>query len=277
LIAAQFRQETFEEIHKLNFLFESRFQKGFESLYAMRNLPNTIGLILSALLALLLASFAWHFTRRIRSSLTNLETAAKKVSGGEHGYQAPILHGDEIGSVTKAFNAMTRELAQTVVGKELLEEKNRELEQFSYDLNALMKSICEDLEVLIQTSEARIDCTNLPTIHADHVQMKQLFQNLIGNAIKFRKKDVPPHVRIESKQVNEKLVEIRIMDNGIGFDNKFVERIFMPFKRLHTRDEFKGNGIGLAICKKIVQRHGGTIHAQSVEGIGTTFLLQLAA
>jgi signal transduction histidine kinase len=116
----------------------------------------------------------------------------------------------------------------------------------------------------------------LPTVEADPVQMRQLLQNLIGNALKFRKPGESPVVRVEGAPTKG-IVHLSISDNGIGFDQKYAGRIFKLFQRLHERGAYEGSGMGLAICRKIVERHGGQISARSEPGRGTTFLIDLPA
>ena len=107
--------------------------------------------------------------------------------------------------------------------------------------------------------------------------MTQLFQNLIGNALKFRREEEAPHVKIRSKEVGD-TYEIYVEDNGIGFDEKHLDKIFLPFRRLHGRSsEYEGVGMGLAICKKVVERHGGKITARSQVDKGSTFIVTLPA
>jgi light-regulated signal transduction histidine kinase (bacteriophytochrome) len=106
--------------------------------------------------------------------------------------------------------------------------------------------------------------------------MTQLFQNLIGNAIKYKQNGQPPKVKIYSRLRRDRAA-IYVEDNGIGFDEKYLERIFAPFERLHGRSEYEGVGMGLAICRKIVERHGGTITAKSAPGKGSTFIVRLPA
>lgn len=137
------------------------------------------------------------------------------------------------------------------------------------DCNTVLRQAIDNLRVAIAQSNATITYDPLPTLTADPTQLVQLFQNSIGNAIKFCR-DEPPQVHISAQlQDNEWLFGVR--DNGIGIKAQYLDRIFEIFKRLHTRREFPGTGIGLAICKKIVERHGGRIWAESVPGVGTTF------
>jgi len=150
----------------------------------------------------------------------------------------------------------------------------------SVRLNELVKEVCGDLEIAIQQSEATISFDPLPTVYADPMQMRQLFQNLIGNALKFQAKDRPPMISlkaVDGDDIKRGFYRIAISDNGIGFDPKFAERIFQVFERLHTKQDYQGTGIGLAICKKIVERHGGSIKAESAENVGTTFFVDLPA
>jgi signal transduction histidine kinase len=109
-------------------------------------------------------------------------------------------------------------------------------------------------------------------VEADALQMEQLFQNLLSNALKFRRPDVPLEIRIESR-VGESFCEILVVDNGIGFEEKYSERIFMVFERLHGRDKYPGTGVGLAICRRIMERHGGYISAQGKPGEGAIFTM----
>ncbi len=150
------------------------------------------------------------------------------------------------------------------------------------DLNDIVKQVVADLEVRIEQTSGRVEFNNLPTIEADATQMRQLFQNLIGNALKFHQPGTPPVVRIECRTStgsmfgpNASRCEIRVTDNGIGFDEKYLDRIFTIFQRLHGRHEYEGTGIGLAVCRKIVDRHGGVITAKSLPGHGSTFILTL--
>ena len=143
------------------------------------------------------------------------------------------------------------------------------------DLNQVAKEVLEDLEILLKNSEGEVKLGELPTVDADELQMRQLLQNLIANALKFKKETVPPVVALTAKNLNGRMWEIRVEDNGIGFEQQYAERIFKPFERLHGRTKFEGSGVGLAICQKIVLRHNGTIRAESELDKGTTFIITL--
>ena len=152
----------------------------------------------------------------------------------------------------------------------------------SVDLNDVLDATLENLQVLLEESDGVIDREPLPTIQADPTQMRQLFQNLVGNALKYHRPDVPPRVRVRAEirsapddAATGQIAEIRFEDSGIGFDEQHVNAIFEPFKRLHTSGEFEGTGLGLAICKRIVERHGGSLTAHSRPGEGSTFVVTL--
>ncbi len=155
------------------------------------------------------------------------------------------------------------------------------------DLNAVIRGVLSDLEVAIEQKAAIIELGPMPEIDGDPVQLRQLFQNLVSNALKFQLPGVAPRVWIQSKGLaaagvpglesksNAELCEITVRDNGIGFDPKFGEQIFVVFQRLHNRSEYEGTGIGLAVCRKITDRHGGTLVAKSAEGQGAEFIVTL--
>jgi two-component system, LuxR family, sensor kinase FixL len=120
-----------------------------------------------------------------------------------------------------------------------------------------------------------VKISELPNAEVDVSQIRQLFQNLIGNALKYHKEGIDPIVNITGKVIGGENIEVVVEDNGIGFDEKYSERIFQPFQRLHGKSEFEGTGMGLAICKKIVDRHNGTITVKSTLGKGSTFFITL--
>lgn len=156
-------------------------------------------------------------------------------------------------------------------------------------LESVVQQSLENLAIAIGESKAQIEVQPLPMVLGDATQLGQLFQNLLSNALKFRHKDIPPRVSIRVQQVAESAVpatikpsrpqaqyyQIDIADNGIGFDEKYTDRIFQMFQRLHGKQEFAGTGVGLAICQKVAVNHGGGIIATSQPGLGATFSIFL--
>jgi signal transduction histidine kinase len=143
------------------------------------------------------------------------------------------------------------------------------------NFNQVIKEALLNLEASISESKGIVNLEALPTIEADPTQIRQLFQNLIGNALKYCAEGVTPVINISSQPGSDNKINIFIKDNGIGFEQEYANRIFGLFQRLHGRTEFPGTGMGLAICKKIVERHGGTIKAKSAPGKGSTFIITL--
>lgn len=155
------------------------------------------------------------------------------------------------------------------------------------DLGEILQEVLIDMETYIEELGGRVDIEELPVIDADPTHMRQLFQNLVSNALKYQREGVSPHIEIknviaESDQRNKgtgldgcEYCSIIVKDNGIGFDEKYLDQIFDVFQRLHRRFEYSGTGMGLTICRRIVERHGGTITAKSKPGEGATFIITL--
>lgn len=149
------------------------------------------------------------------------------------------------------------------------------------DLNEVLRQVTSDLELQLERTGGRVEGGGLPTIVADATQMRQLLQNLIGNALKFSKPEEPPVVKVQGRVLpgsaggEGAVCELTVEDNGIGFEPKHAERIFGVFQRLHGRDTYEGTGMGLAICRKITERHRGTITAGSRPGEGARFTVRL--
>ena len=145
------------------------------------------------------------------------------------------------------------------------------------DLGKAVEEALTNLSVLREETNGSVEVGELPTVEGDKIQMTQLFQNLIGNALKFHRKGEFPRVKIHSRLIHGErsdegdIYEIRVEDDGIGFDETYLTRIFVPFQRLHGKSEYEGVGIGLAICRKIVERHHGIITATSKPGKGAVF------
>jgi signal transduction histidine kinase len=148
-------------------------------------------------------------------------------------------------------------------------------------LDDVVRDVLTDLETRIEATGAEVSLSPLPTIQADATHMRQLFQNLLGNALKFVRPGVPPRIRVAAERAGNGCGSrawcISVQDNGIGFDEKYLDRIFTVFQRLQGRAAYEGTGIGLAICRRIVERHGGSITARSTPGEGSTFFVTLPA
>lgn len=184
---------------------------------------------------------------------------------------------DKINSSTKRMTDLIRD----VLGFSELAKTARAFEKT--DLNQVVRHILNDFDLIIEQREAKVTYSNLPIIDAIPLQMSQLFGNLISNALKYSKADVAPIIQISGADLSEKekhsfdidhnvdYFKIEITDNGIGFDQKYSDQIFNIFQRLHGKDEFAGTGIGLAMCRKILQNHNGEVVAKSALGIGTVF------
>jgi signal transduction histidine kinase len=143
------------------------------------------------------------------------------------------------------------------------------------DLGVIARDVIGDLETTIADAGGQVEIGELPAIDADPLQIRRLLQNLIGNAIKYRRPNVPPVVRVASSGGSRGQCVITVSDNGIGFSQAHAEKIFGMFERLHNRAQYAGSGIGLAVSRKIVERHGGTIAATSSIGQGATFMVTL--
>jgi light-regulated signal transduction histidine kinase (bacteriophytochrome) len=147
---------------------------------------------------------------------------------------------------------------------------SRPLDLQLVDSGQVVDQVIGDLGPSIEETGARIERDELPTVYADRLQLHQLFQNLIANALKFQKPGVAPEVRVSARSDDGQWT-FSVSDNGIGIEPQYLQRIFVLFQRLHSRAEYPGTGIGLAICKKIVERYGGTMRVESEPGRGTTF------
>ncbi|WP_018612127.1 sensor histidine kinase [Segetibacter koreensis] len=154
------------------------------------------------------------------------------------------------------------------------------------DLKSLTEELLKDFEILVEEKKATIIIGDLPMIEVNPGQIRQVLQNIISNAIKFSRQDVSPEIHISGTRICDNLYDsdpltdgpyacIRIKDNGIGFDEKYMSNVFTLFKRLHPKDKYEGTGIGLAIAKRIIEKHNGNITARSTEGVGSEFIIVL--
>ncbi|GAB3714757.1 hypothetical protein GCM10027592_54770 [Spirosoma flavus] len=245
-----------------------------------------------------------HSVQDLQRSNQNLEQFAYIAS---HDLQEPLRkiqsfgdilinqYGTQIGEGSQYLDRMQKAAGRmSTLIRDLLTFSRISTRQDStrrISLNDVVKSVLTDLELSIQESGVTLQVESLPDVLGDRSQLGQLFQNLLSNALKFRRNDVKPTIVIRSQQV--KMADlpnsvrparqvpiynrIDVADNGIGFDEKYVERIFQVFQRLHNRSEFAGTGIGLAICDKVVANHGGAITATSKPGQGATFIMYFPA
>jgi light-regulated signal transduction histidine kinase (bacteriophytochrome) len=164
--------------------------------------------------------------------------------------------------------ARMKQLIEDLLAYSRVGTKGKELVPVS--LEAPLKRALTNLHAAIQESGAAVTADALPTVDGDEVQLAQVFQNLMGNALKFRSKERAPHIHVGAQEEAGEW-HISVADNGIGIEPQYFERIFMLFQRLHAMGEYPGTGIGLAICKKVAERHGGRIWVTSTPGAGSTF------
>ena len=179
--------------------------------------------------------------------------------------------------LTRMLNAATR--MRTLINDLLLYSQigTRNQPLVRTDLAAIAREVAADLETTIAEAGGRVILGELPTIEADPLQMRQLLQNLLGNALKYRRESDPPVVQLSAVDQGDGRWAIVVADNGIGFSEQQASKIFRMFVRLHGRGQYDGSGIGLAICRKIAERHHGTIAATSIPGQGATFTVTLPA
>ncbi|MCS7305054.1 MAG: PAS domain S-box protein [Thermoguttaceae bacterium] len=230
-----------------------------------------------------LEQFAYIASHDLQEPLRKIRTFGERLQ---------MKCGEQLDEVGKECLARMQDAAQRmqrlIDGLLTLSRVTTQAQEFvPVNLEEVVREVVRDLEAQIEKVQGRVEIGHLPTIQADPLQMRQLFQNLIGNALKFHRPDVPPLVRVWGRYLRdrtqratgqpetEEFCRIVVEDNGIGFEEKYADRIFQMFQRLHPRDVYEGTGVGLAICRKIVQRHGGTITAQSTPGKGSTFICLL--
>jgi light-regulated signal transduction histidine kinase (bacteriophytochrome) len=195
---------------------------------------------------------------------------------GELGEQG----ADYIGRMQRATSRM-----QTLINDLLMFSRvTTKAEPFTdVDLGAVARETVEDLEAQIDRVRGRVEVGDLSSVEAEPLQMRQLFQNIISNSLKFHKEGEAPVVEVSGRRVGSnggggaERYEIRFRDNGIGFDQKYTEKIFGVFQRLHGRGKYEGTGIGMALCRKIAEHHGGDIAVTSSPGNGAEFVVTLPA
>lgn len=219
-----------------------------------------------------LERFAYIASHDLQEPLRKVQTFSDRIA---------TKYADKLGDEGKVYINRMQESLGRMRGliQDLLSYsrvQNSQQEVVAVDLNEVVRGVISDLEVRLEQSRGRVVVEALPTVKANPLQMRQVFQNLIGNALKFSKPDLPPVVTISAKKQNNQH-EVVVSDNGIGFEQHHAERIFEVFQRLQGRGNYEGTGIGLAIVRRIVEQHGGGIRAESKVGQGSRFFLTLPA
>lgn len=242
-----------------------------------------------------LRDYSWQLEERVEERTRELQQSNKALmdfaSTASHDLQEPLrkiaMFGDRLEDRIPKEDVKSRDYL------ERMRKSARRMQAFIEDLlklssvtinarpfepvnlNTLVQEVVEDLEARITQSGAQLNIKPLPTLKADATQMRQLFQNLIGNALKYHREGLPPMVEVTARPLRDEVWEILVRDNGIGIEPHQIELVFQPFERANSGTLFEGNGMGLAICKKIVDRHGGTLRLVSQPNEGTTFILTL--
>lgn len=217
-----------------------------------------------------LEDFAYVASHDLQEPLRKIQAFGNLLLA-EYGDSLGLEGADYLTRMHSAANRMSTLIADLLAFSRVTRTQHR---RQPVDLARVLSDVTSDLEARINDTQARVSIGKLPVVTADPTHMRQLFQNLVGNALKFHRPDIPPVVMVRSK-AKKGGYEIRVSDNGIGFDEKYLDRIFAVFQRLHERSNYEGTGIGLAVCRKIVERYGGTITAESVKNKGSTFIIWL--
>lgn len=215
--------------------------------------------------------FAYVASHDLQEPLRKIRVFADMVSNRKHDDAELNRYVNKIGDAAHRMQQLV---------DDLLRFSRHSAQGWDYvtaDLNEIVKEAVSELEIKVQATQASIKVDPLPCIPVIPTMIRQVFNNLISNALKFRKKDVPPVIHIYSRYTKENgspnYCQIFVSDNGIGIDNRYLEEIFAVFKRLHSYHEIEGTGIGLSICKKIMEHHNGFINVTSEVDLGSTFII----
>jgi PAS domain S-box-containing protein len=217
-----------------------------------------------------LQDFAFVASHDLQEPLRKIEMFGERVL--EESENLDPTHQDYLERMNNAASRMRR-MIMDLLTLSRVNTQGRPFEEV--DLAQTAADVLSDLELQIYRTKGQVVLEDLPTVRADPAQMHQLLQNLIGNSLKYHRPGLPPRVIVSGSAAPGGRAEIRIQDNGIGFEPSEADRIFQPFQRLVARNEYEGSGMGLAICRKIVERHQGKIEVNSTPGEGSTFIITL--
>ncbi|MDX8391128.1 MAG: ATP-binding protein [Mariprofundaceae bacterium] len=259
-------------------------------------------MIIGLLFGIVVIMISWRFIQRINANVQMLNDAAEELAHSNrdlasfayiasHDLREPLRKIQSFGDrlISKESENMSDRGKDYIVRMQKAAARMKDLIEalLNYsrigtkgdpfaptDLNKVIQEVLDDLELRINETGGKVIVPDLPEIDVDKIQIRQVFQNLIANALKFQRQDVAPEIRIDATMKNDTCI-LKFTDNGIGFEPEYEERIFGVFQRLHGRDAFEGTGIGLSICQKTAERHGGSIVAEGRPGDGATFTLTL--
>jgi light-regulated signal transduction histidine kinase (bacteriophytochrome) len=217
-----------------------------------------------------LQDFAFVASHDLQEPLRTIQTYCTRIEA-VHGETLCLEVRESLRRVVKNASRM-RDLIDGMYLYHRATQKSLVVEEI--DLKTLIEEVLVEFQEDILESEGIVELEPLPAISAEPPQMRRLFQSLIANSLKYRRREAPPIIRICGETEGDSC-RISVSDNGIGFDEKHLNRIFRPFQRLHGRDEYEGAGMGLTICRKVVENHHGAITATSTPGEGTTFRITL--
>ncbi|MDX1588564.1 MAG: ATP-binding protein [Oleiphilaceae bacterium] len=218
-----------------------------------------------------LEQFAFVASHDLREPLRKLMSFTQLLGTGRYG-QFDDKGNEFVGYIRDSAQRM-ESLLDSLLRFSRVSSQGLSLEPVA--LEKVAEEMKRDLQLSIEESNARIEVEPLPTVSGDRTQLRQLLQNLVSNAIKYRQAETPPVIRIHGEAAGPDHYDLHVSDNGIGFDMAYKDQIFEVFKRLHGKTDYSGTGMGLAICKKIAERHGGRIDVVSEPGEGTRFTVRL--
>jgi PAS domain S-box-containing protein len=218
-----------------------------------------------------LESFAYVASHDLQEPLRKIQTIGERLRA-----RASTLDSESLGYVERMQQTASR-MRRLIDDLLAFSQVSSKIRPFTpVELGVVAREVLDDLETAIEGAGAHVSLGELPILEADPSQMRQLLQNLMGNALKFRRIDVPLEISVRGTvDLHARCCELVVEDNGIGFEEKYADRIFEAFQRLHSHERYEGTGLGLAICRKIAERHGGSIRVRSTPGSGSAFRVTL--